>query len=267
MTRPVGHDESVEVDAQQGQVADHVEDLMPGAFVGVAQFVADDAVAAEEQEVGGIGSHADPGGPQRVRLGLQEESAAGGQLAAEGFRGEADAVALGADRCLAAVIEMIGEHQAAGRGGRVDREDGVALSDADRILHDEGLAHPVLLEDPGAVEGLDERLARAVATGTLARVDLDDRIVDLEAGQRGHDVLDHLDARAVAADRRATLRRRDRIDPRGDRRPTRQVGATEDDPGVGHGRVEANRDVGAMEEADSAHLRRAGDRTLSAGWL
>ena len=75
--RPVGDDESVQVDAQERQVADHVEDLVPRALVRVAQLVADDAVAAEEQEVGLGGPHADPRGAQRLGLGLQEEGPAG----------------------------------------------------------------------------------------------------------------------------------------------------------------------------------------------
>ncbi len=147
----------------------------------------------------------------------------------------------------------------------MDGEDSVSLADADRILDDKRRAHPVLLDDPGAVEGLDEDLARAVATGTLAGVDVDQRVVDPEARQRGHNMLDHLDGDTVAADRCATLGRYDRIDPSGDRRPTVQVAAPEDNPGVGLGRVETNRHVVAMEESDSAHLRRAGDRTLLTG--
>ena len=52
VSRPVGDDEPVEVEAQESEVADHVEDLVPHALVGIAQHVADDAVAAEDQEVG-----------------------------------------------------------------------------------------------------------------------------------------------------------------------------------------------------------------------
>ncbi len=166
-----------------------------------------------------------------------------------------------------AVVEVVREHQAAAGARGADLEDGIPLADADRILDHQGRAHPVLLDDPGVVQGLDEDLARAVATGTLARVDLDNRIVDLESRQRGDDMLDHLHARAVAADRGTTLGRGDRIDPCGDDRPAGQVGALEDDPGVGFGRVKADGHVGAMKEADSTHLRRAGDRTLFDGWL
>ena len=52
---------------------------------------------------------------------------------------------------------------------------------------------------------------------------------------------------------------------RRDRRPAGQVGPLEDDPGVGLGRMEADRDVRAVEESDPAHLRRAGERTLPTG--
>ena len=47
-----------------------------------------------------------------------------------------------------------------------------------------------------------------------------------------------------------------------DRGPIGEVGADEDDPGVGLGRTESEGDVGAVEESDPAHLRRAGERAL-----
>ncbi len=149
----------------------------------------------------------------------------------------------------------------------MDREDGVPLADADRLLDDQGRAHPVLLDDPGPVERLDEDATRTVAAGALARVDLDDRIVDLESRQCGHHVLDHLHARAAAADRGAALGRDDRIDPRRDRGPAGQIGPLEHDPGVGLGRMEADGHVGAVEEPDSAHLGRRGRSCAADGSL
>ena len=83
VARPVGDDEAVQVHAQQRQVADHVQDLVPGALVGEAERVADDAVAAEDQDVGLGGPDADPRGPQGLGLGLQQEGPAGRELAAE----------------------------------------------------------------------------------------------------------------------------------------------------------------------------------------
>ena len=63
-----------------------------------------------------------------------------------------------------------------------------------------------LLDDAGRVERLDERLARAVAAGHFGFVDPHFAIVDLQSGQRGHDVLDHFDADAAARQRRAARR-------------------------------------------------------------
>ena len=65
--------------------------------------------------------------------------------------------------------------------------------------------------------------------------------------------------RRAAADRGASLGRDDRLDPRGDRRPVRQVGPAEDDARIGLGRLEADRHVAAVEETDSAHFRRVGE--------
>ena len=90
----VRDDEALQVHAQKREVADHVEYLVPGAFVGIAQRVADHAVAAEDQEIGRGGPGADAGGAECMGLGLEEEGAAGGELAPERLAEDIDQEAL-----------------------------------------------------------------------------------------------------------------------------------------------------------------------------
>ncbi len=265
VARAIGHDEAVQVGAQERQVADHVEDLVPRALIGEPERVADDPVPAEEEQVGLGRPDADPRGPQGGGFRFEQERPARGDLVAERIARQADAVALRADRRVRSVVEVIREGQPAGGSGRVDGQDGIPLADAHRLLDHKGPAHPVLLDEPRVVEGLDERAAGAVAAGALAGVDLDHGVVNLEAGQGGHDMLDHLDGGVTAADRGPPLRGHDRIEPGRDPRPAGEVGPLEDDPLVRLGRMEADHDVRAVEEADPVHFRRSSDRPLPSG--
>ena len=141
MARAVGDDEAVQVDAQQREVADHVEDLVPDALVGEAQLVADDAVAAEEQEVGLGGPDADPGGPQARRPRPPAGRSGWPPARSRNESGERPTQKLWARiGAPAAVVEVIRERQAAGRARRVDRQDGVPLADADRLARRPGPA-------------------------------------------------------------------------------------------------------------------------------
>ena len=80
MSGPVSDHEPVEVEAQQSQVADHVENLVPHTFVGIAQGVADDARRAEDQEIGRRRPSPDTGGAEGGGFRFQQERAAGRQL-------------------------------------------------------------------------------------------------------------------------------------------------------------------------------------------
>ena len=107
MARPMGDDEPVQIHAQERQVADHVENLVPGAFVGKAERIAHHAIPAEDQHIGRGGPGADSGGAQRLGLGLEQEGPAARELTAKRGRGEIDQVALQADGRIWAVVEVI----------------------------------------------------------------------------------------------------------------------------------------------------------------
>ena len=160
-----------------------------------------------------------------------------------------------------AVVEVVSERQSPGTI-RVNRENRVSFLDAERTIDDQGLARAVLLDRPGTVQSLDEETARTIAPGALARIDLHQAVVDLQTGQGGHHVLDHLDGRGASSDRGAALGGNDVRDPRRHSRPIRQIAAFEDDPGIGLGRVESERYIRAVEEPNPAHFRDTGQRTL-----
>ena len=191
---------------------------------------------------------------RKVRLPASSLRKAGGR--------QLDQEALIADGRIGAVIEVIGEGQLVAEPG-MGRQDRVALADRERPLDDQGLAGPVLLDDAG--------LRRSAST--KAR---------LEPSQPGHSaasistrqlsIRDPASAAitcsiistcaAPALDGGPALRGHDVADLGGDRGPIRQVGADEDDPAVGLGRIEANGDVVTVEETDPTHFRRAGKRAL-----
>ncbi len=260
--RPTGSDDVAgEVAGQQGEVADHVEDLVPGALVAIPQLVADRAVGAEDQQVGLGRPPADAGLAHRPGLGLEQEGPARRQLGPETLGRDLDEVALRPDRGRPAVVEAVGQDELVGVA-RVGRQDARPVADRHRPVDDERLAGPVLLDDPRAMEGLDERPARPVAAGGLGPVDLDPAVVDGEPGQGGHDVLDHLDGRRAALEGRPPLAGGDILDVRRDGGRPGQIAPDEDDAGVGLGRPEADLDVASFEEADAADGRLAGDRAL-----
>src|SRR5262245_62110890 len=98
MTGPVGDDVAGEVEPAQGEVADEVEYLVPGRFVGEAQAVADRPAVAEHDQVRGRQVPANALRTQRVRLGRGHERAAPGHLAHERAGVEVERERLSVDR-------------------------------------------------------------------------------------------------------------------------------------------------------------------------
>ena len=130
MARPVGHDEAVQVHAQQRQVADHVQDLVPGALVGIPERVADDPFAPEDQDVGLGGRVPMPAArrawasasSRKVRLPASSRRNVSGS--------HVDQEALAADGRIRAVIEVIRQGQAVAEPG-MGRQDRIALADGE----------------------------------------------------------------------------------------------------------------------------------------
>ena len=119
-----------------------------------------------------------------------------------------------------------------------------------------------LLDDARRPQHLDKRQAGAVAAGHLRLIDPQFAVVDLQAGQSGHDMLDHLDAGPVAAED-GPARRFDAMFYRGGNpRASRQVRADEDDARVGRRGPKLDADVAAAPVSHPLHRRGGGYRSL-----
>jgi hypothetical protein len=143
-------------------------------------------------------------------------------------------------------------------GGEARAADAVA--DRDLLEHAEHAAADALGLDAGAADQEHPRGRAAVQHGELGRIDLDHGVVDSEAAQRGHQVLDRADRDAVlVGDDGAEAGIDDRIPARRDGGALgRDVGPHDHDPGVGGSRAKLQRDLGAAVKADAG----AGDRRL-----
>jgi hypothetical protein len=261
MTRTMSDDECVEVKPQKSQIADHVENLVPHALIGMAELIPNHAILAEDEEIRVGGPNSNPSGSERGGFRFEQECAAGRQFVAEGLRSQPDTTALRWDNRGAAVVEVVRKRQSTGSIW-VNRKDCVSFLDAEGTINDQGPAQAILIDRSGTVQRLDENTAGTIAPGALARIDLHQAVVDLQAGQGGHHMLDHLHGRGASSDRSTALGGNDISDPRRHSGSLRQIAALEDDPGVGLCRAELQGYIRPMEKPNSAHFRDTGQRTL-----
>ena len=240
VARAVRDDVADEVHLQQREVADHVEDLVPDALVGEAERRCRSARRAR-RSAGRPRSSARRCPPARSASASASSRNVrlGGQLG--GGRSRARRRGRGSGRRSGVCGRSRGGRRARGRRpspGWAVRTACPSRTVIGRSIDQASGAGGRARRCPARGEGLDERPARAVAAGGLGGVDLDQAVVDPQAGQGGHDVLDHLDdglalaGWSSAAGGGSTLR-----DVGRDRRPAGQVGADEDDAGVGAGRA------------------------------
>ena len=139
--------------------------------------IAEDALRAENQDVGFGGPRADTRRLQGAGLGLEQECAAARELVPKRGRGQVDQETLIPDGRIAAVIEMVRQGQLVGRPW-MGCQDRVSLTNRERPLDDQSRAGLVLLDRAGLVERFDEDPARSVATRAFHGIDLDKAVVD-----------------------------------------------------------------------------------------
>jgi len=116
---------------------------------------------------------------------------------------------------------------------RVKARPLVAIAHLDRLADPEEALRRALLLDPGALQQVDERARAAVQDRNLGTGEVDIQIVDPEARQRRHQVLDRRNLRAAALERAAQPRVGDRARIGADVDRLCQVDAAEHDAGVG----------------------------------
>ena len=98
---------AVEIETEQGQVANHVQNLVSRALIGIAQGVAQYALPAKDQEVGRTGAAPDAGGTEGIGLGVQQEGPARGDLGAERLGREVQAEALRGNGRVQAIVKVV----------------------------------------------------------------------------------------------------------------------------------------------------------------
>ena len=189
-----------------------------------------DALPTEDQEVGRGRPDADAGGARSAFASVSsEEGPAGRQLVAK---------RLGRDRPTQKLCAAIGprghsrdDRTASARppgrrdGSRGQRRPREPLTDSSTTRV--GRIRSCSTIPAWSRASTNNRLEPS-QPGHSRRVDLDDRVVDPEPSECGHDMFDHLDAGLALADRGASLAKgTTRIDPCGDRwagRPGRYAG-------------------------------------------
>jgi hypothetical protein len=132
----------------------------------------------------------------------------------------------------------------------------VAFAHFDAFKHADELFRGLLLFDPRRLQQEDERPRAPVHDRHFGRGDVDVRIVDTEARERGHEMLDRRDAHAVLLQARGEARIADRIGIGLDLHRVGQIDAAEDDARVGRGRTQ--REIDLLSRVQS-HAGRADD--------
>src|SRR5262249_39514145 len=117
VSRAVGDDVAAQVDAEQGEVADHVQHLVPGWLVAETQAIVERTMRAEDEQVRRRRPLAQPLTAKLLRLVQQQERSARSQLLRERGRSDFLRVNLSADRRREAVVEEVGERAAVALGG------------------------------------------------------------------------------------------------------------------------------------------------------
>ena len=256
-----GIDVAPEIGSEQGEVADAVEDLVSGTFVGVQEVVVDGAVVAENQQV--LVGQPLPEALvfQGLDLAVENERAAAGDAGRKVAGVGQERSVLRTYRRVRPVVEVVAYGQA-GPGQGSQRELFSGGADRQHPVDDQAGPRSVL-DNPSRFEDrLDDRTARSVEARWLGGVQGHQTVVDLQAGQRGKDVLNQLDDHSVLADCGATLPGQNRISCGWDRRRARTVKSLEGDPETWFGRVQGQFNLGSGHESDAVTRRRASERVL-----
>ena len=136
MARTIGDDVSPQVGAEQRQIANQVEHLVPGRLVGESEPVVDRPVLAEHQQIGGGRPRPQSLAAQVGGLLFEQKRPAAGNFADEGARRELLRVQLPANGRRWPVVEEVGQAQTAPViFRRVQGQGGSGGRHRDRLVH------------------------------------------------------------------------------------------------------------------------------------
>ena len=185
----------------------------------------------------------------------------GGHVAAEHLGGDRHSGRLPADDRVVRVIESVLDEAPAAHG-RASLDPAVAFLQAQRFGHMKLSGRGLLQDDPNAVECLDHCTGRTVQPGHLGRIDPDLAVVDLQAGQRGQHVFDHLDMHAPLLKVRAARHFNAMVHVGGNAGMGTQIAANENDSRVDLRRSELDANLFSAPVAESGHRDGIGDCSL-----
>ena len=257
-----GHDPAAYVTVQEEQVAHQVQHFVASRLVRKTKRVLNRPLAPEHQQVLVRDLRPVAATTQFLHLGFEDEGAAGGQVFDKRVRRQPQVAYLRRDDALRAVIEMVRQHQrvlVAGERGN----DGAAVLHRDRLNDLEHRPIGRLLDDARLPQQPNVIRRRPVARRQFRPVEFHGQVVDLEAFERRQEMLGRLDRHLPVRQRRPLKSLRDRLDRSRNLDFRREVHPREDEPRVGGGRLQADVDRLAGEEAPAFHLGLACDGSLA----
>src|SRR6266545_3672991 len=220
--------------AQEREVSDEVQDLVPHELVAEAQGPGNDAALVEDDRVVKAASTRQPASAHRLDVAGETKGPGRRDTRCVLLRADRHRQALAADDRVRK-IDLVGN----GQSGpvRLERHAAVAANDLDRAREREG-AHPRRLSlEAGGVEEAHEGERRAIQDRDLRSFDLDQAVVQALAGRRGKRVLHRPDGDTARGNRRGIVEGRCGCEPRGNSRPG-MIESHEDESMVRWGRSE-----------------------------
>src|SRR5438105_15036959 len=117
----------------------------------------------------------------------------------------------------------------AGSGVGVERQGGAVLSDKHRFVNGPDGATGWLQDYACPEQSIDKSQRGAIQSGRIAGADLDQAIINMQAGQSGQDVLHHSDLSRRPTQGGPAIRAADLVEAGRNRNRLRKIGAKEND--------------------------------------
>jgi hypothetical protein len=175
---------------KESEVADNVENLVAGRFVGEAQVIVDDfAAAIKDQQVGRGCPRSESLTPQFVRLGFQDKCSASGYFTAKLFGRDYLSMHLVGDGRLPAVIQQITDFEGVLIPGMISQRGPSLTEDHGLLDMPDWLSGPLHV-DLGVHEEFDETDGRAIQTWRLGRIKFNETVINSQSGQSRQNMFD-----------------------------------------------------------------------------
>lgn len=241
MTAAAGVDVRRQVTTQECQVADEIEDLVAGAFVGKVKRIVDRTGRSVDKQVTVRQMFSESLCLQSSGLRLQDKSSRRSNLSHEAVWFDSAGRVLRGDGAAGAVVEVIADCEAGARK-RPNAYSACPVPNAKRTIDHQAL--PWLSLWPGSCfqDSFDQGLAGTIEPGRFGRIEPDQTVVDLQTGQGGHHVLDQFDDHIATADSCPPLSRQPGVASSRDRLAPGTIDPLEGNPMVGGGWVKFERD-------------------------